>query len=154
MADIYKYFCEPGDKITDFSSAMQIIRAEKLIIDTKYLKVIEAAERGYCTAWIELQEGFRKGQKGLPQNYRMARYYSDLMIRACKEEADSQEPFLLFESYRAAGYLEMDNGNHERAALEFGEAIKLMVNRISPQEWDFNILHFLHQAIFPNEPIG
>lgn len=143
----FRYYVRSGGKIESFKKALDIIKEEKILIDSRYLEVIEAAEMGLCTAWLELSEGFQKGLFGLPKNYRMAKYYFDLMIESCSEdETYSKYPQLLFESYRASGYFELDYNNKQLAFDSLLAAVKIMVNQIPPEKWDFNIFHFLQQS--------
>lgn len=148
----FRYYVRNGCKIQSFRKAFDIIKEEKIVIDSKYLEVIEAAEMGLCTAWLELSEGFWKGLFGLPKNYRMAKYYFDLMIEACSEdESYSKNPQLLFESYRASGYFELDYNNKQLALDSLLAAVKIMVNQIPPEKWDFDIFHFLQQSAHPSD---
>ncbi|MCA0235853.1 MAG: hypothetical protein LCH81_05685 [Bacteroidetes bacterium] len=143
----FKYYVRNGCKIENFKQALDIIKEEKIIIDSKYLEVMEAAEMGLCTAWLELSTGFQKGRKGLPVNYRMAKYYYDLMIKECTEdETYSKNPRLLFESYRAAGYFEFEFNNNQLAFNNLKAAVEIMLNQIPPEKWDFEIFHLLKQA--------
>lgn len=140
----FEYYSPPNKKIENFSTAFCLLKNENIIIDAKYIEVIEAAELGYCTAWIELQNGFAKGKKGLPKNYKMARYYSDIMIQeTTKNPVLKKTPQLKFESLRASAYLEMDYKNYKTAISHFIRATKIML-KMPIEKWDFKIFDNLN----------
>lgn len=149
----FEYYSPPNKKIESFSNAFRILRNENILVDAKYIEVMEAAELGYCTAWIELQSGFAKGYKGLPKNYKMARYYSDIMIQeTTKCPILKQTPSLKFESLRASAYLEMDYQNYKTAISHFIRAIKIML-KMPIEKWDFQIFYNLNnlKSLLVNE---
>lgn len=152
----FEYYSPPNKKIENFSNAFDILKNENIIIDAKYIEVIEAAELGYCTAWIELQSGFANGYKGLPKNYKMARYYSDIMIQeTTKCPVLKKTPSLKFESLRASAYLEMDYKNYKTAISHFIRAIKVML-KMPMEKWDFQIFDNLHNLknLIDNEALN
>ena len=146
----YKYYTRLKQKISYYPNALRIINDEKLIIDAKYIEVIEAAEYGHCTAWLELQSGFAKGGKGIPRNYKMARYYTDIMLKeTTKCPILRKDPQLKFDSLRASAYLEYNSNNLERAKLEFLKLVKFMVSKMPFDNWDFQIFDILNNLKLP-----
>lgn len=152
----FKYYTPLNRKFDNFSNALRIIKNKNIIVDTVYLEVMEAAELGYCTAWLELLNNFRFGKKGIPKNYKMARYYSDIMIReSTKNTVFKKYPKLKFDSYRASAYLEYDYDNYQTAFSHLIKAAKIMV-KLPVEEWDFQIFNMLNslKSLLANETIN
>lgn len=140
MPPNFKYF-DPQDlsfKMESYNLALSEIAENKLILDSAYLPVIEAAHRGSVAAVCEIAILFGSGAPGLPKNYTMAKFYVEV-LKAHSEGDPKPE----IEAWYHSGILEYEQGNYEAANSEFLQAAKIMVEHLPPVEWDYRVFENL-----------
>ena len=64
-------------EIASFGKALPCLVGANAIVDSDFLTVIEAAERGVFEAMCEAARIFMTGVKGVPRNYHLAKRYLD-----------------------------------------------------------------------------
>lgn len=132
-------------EITNFDKALQCLAEAKAIVDTELLLLIEAAERGVYTAMCDASNLFYSGTKGVAKNYLLAKRYKDAMRSA--NQIGGKCPRVETEFLRNFGCVESDFGNIEAAKNHFVEAVKIMVNELPPEEWRFEVFHYLQDLV-------
>lgn len=133
-----------GD-ITNFDKALQCLAEAKAVMDAELLVVVEAAERGVYTAMCDASNLFHSGAKGAAKNYLLAKRYKNAMQAA--NHLAGKCPRVETEFLRNFGCVERDFGNVEAAKQHFVEAIKIMANEMPPEEWRFEVFHFLQDLV-------
>ena len=137
----FKYF-KNTENFENCPAACEILAREKLVLDAKFLPVLEAAENGNLMALLELQNSFAYGENGISKNYKMARYYSDMLLKETSTcPILSQTPQLYFEALRASAYLEFNSDNLDRAKFELIEAMGIMKKHLHKKKWDMQLLN-------------
>lgn len=143
MSPKFNYFDskELLEPIDSYASALSVVLEDNLIIDSAYLEVIEAAHRGDVTAVCEIAILFGTGAPGLPKNYYRARFYTDVIKALHKGN-----PELEVDAFYSSGSLELQFKNYQAAKAEFLSAIKIMVEELPPERWNFDAFYYLQQV--------
>ncbi len=137
----FKYFSLADAKcIGSFSRALSVLEKEKILLDSQYLPVLEAAERGDFFAQLEMQEAFASGTREVPKHYGLARRYTDMIIEYNRGRIEPE-----IESFVNSASLEYEAGNLESTKKDLAQAIKLMVNNLPLEKWKFDTFSFLCQ---------
>lgn len=140
MCPTFTYFKpeEISPPIDSFSLAFWVVEHGNLIIDSIYLPVIEAAQRGHVPAICEMAILFGSGAQGLPKSYTWARFHTDVL-----KDYNKGKPNTEAEALFNSGLLEYEFGNLEAAKTEFIEAAKIMVNFLPTEQWNFRVFEYL-----------
>lgn len=137
----FKYFSrQESGRIEYYPLALALIKKERIIIDARFLPVLEAAERGDFFAQLEMQEAFATGTQGIPKHYMLARKYTDQILEFNRGKVKPE-----IEGLKNSAILELQEGNKTATKQNLVEAIKLMVNQIPPENWDWEIPDMLYQ---------
>lgn len=136
---------EKAGEIKNFDKALQCLAEAKAVMDAELLLVVEAAERGVYTAMCDASNLFHSGAKGVAKNYLLAKRYKDAMQAA--NHIAGKCPRVETEFLRNFGCVERDFGNVEAAKNHFVEAIKIMANEMPPDEWRFEVFHYLQDLV-------
>lgn len=142
MKTTFTYF-DPQNLISPLDSyclALSAIKRDQLIIDSDYLPVLEAAQRGHIPAICEMASLFGSGARGLPKNYFRAKLYLEVL-----KEHNEGHPKPEIEALYGLGHLEFDYDNFEMAKSAFIQAAKIMVNNLNPEDWNFNVFYYLQR---------
>lgn len=140
----FKYFNSEDTKIQDINKVQNALSLAQnpIIVDAEYFPLLEAAENGDIFATAELAEAFRKGRKGIPRNYNLAKYYASLMLENAEDNIS-----LEVEALHNSGYLEYSFGNHKQAIHLYKKALFLMHNFLPPEEWTASLYSDMQKAI-------
>lgn len=120
-----------------YKKALEMIKNEKLVVDSICLPLIEAAESGDRAALHKLHSAFKFGEFGLQKNYSLSLHYLNQL-----REQDGDDELLKFYSTRCLGDTHYKFGNFEEAQTQYSAAAKIMMN-LPNNEWDFEMLQTL-----------
>lgn len=145
MSNEYKYTSEEDLILNNFPYAKKVIESQKLIIDSKHLPLIEAAEYGNMTAILDAAEAFAQGNiQGIPKNYIMAVSYMDMIVQINLEHENFKGTV---EALKNRGITEEGFGYTEFAIKSYVEALDLMFKKLPHEDWDFEIHSRLKQIL-------
>ena len=140
MKPNFTYFSTDGLAIDSFNKALDVVRSEKMIIDSDYLFALEAAERGNLPAVCEMATLFCVGAHGLPRNYNIARIYIDAL-----KDYNQDHPEAYINALYNSGILEYSFNNFSTAMPEFIKAAKHMVIHLPLEQWTFEVFDYIEQ---------
>lgn len=145
----FKYFENRDAKLSDLAKVQAIIKAENIILDSKYLPVIEQAENGNFTAMAELATMFSEGTENVKPNYNLAKRYIDKALEIVRT---SNVKSSVLEVLTNSAVLESNFGNVESAKEHLKEAFNIVLDNYTLHSTIGNISSFFH-FIVENEEV-
>jgi len=139
----------------NLSSVQEILsKGKDVLIDPKYLPVIEEAEKGDINALAEIAEAFANGVPGVKPNYTLAMYFA-LKIYAIDQKENN--PAVIFNDLENLASIAATFEDWVEARKWQLEAVKHMVNNFEPEEWNqdaienmFTCMYHLSPELFDN----
>ena len=108
----FKYVQNNNSEIANLAMLQEILSNEKILLDSKYLPVMEQAENGDFNSIAEMATIFAEGVEGLIPNYNLAKRYTDMGLEIVKESGD---PVSILEVLTNSAIIEAKFENHENS---------------------------------------
>ena len=110
----FKYVQNNTSEIENITMLQEILSKEKILLDSKYLPVMEQAEKGDFNSIAEMATIFSDGAEGLKPNYSLAKRYTDMGLEIVKK---SEDKVSILEVLTNSAIIEAKFDNHDNSKL-------------------------------------
>ncbi|MEO1217602.1 MAG: hypothetical protein AAFY45_29005 [Bacteroidota bacterium] len=140
----FTYAFEYNSKIENLEKLQAFLSDKGIMLDAKYLPVINMAENGDFQAMCEMCSLFAEGRDGVMSNYEMAKRYGQ---KIHEQNLASEDPVIILESLSNLAMLEAKFGNIEQSKTYFQESFNHMIQNFYNQDVTEESHGFFHHIV-------
>ena len=120
-----------------------------VLLDPKYIPVIEEAEKGNLDAMAEIAEAFSNGAPGIKPNYELAMHFAQKIYEKDQEEND---PEVILNDLQNFAAIAAQYEKWTEARKWQLKAVRFMVNNFEPEDWNLENFDNLEACIYQVSP--